>query len=428
MSTAPSASRPPIGLVTAIALVVGNMIGSGLFLLPASLAPYGAASMLGWAASACGALAVAWVFARLGARLPRSGGPYAYARAAFGDGVGFAVAWSYWISTWCGNAAIAIACAGYVAALRPSAAAPAAIAVAAIWLCTLANALGLRSAGRVQLVTTLLKLLPLLAIAVLAWPSVEPAAWQPFDRSGTGFWSTLAATTALTLWAFLGIESATVPAGDVRDPARNVPRATLIGSLIAIAVTVLACMAAVGLVPADVLARSGAPFADAAARLWGAPAATLFAATAAIACFGALNGWVLVQGQIPLAAARDGVFPAFFARTNAAGTPLHGLALGSVFATVLVLANYQKTLNQLFTFSILLSTAATLLPYVVCSAAELRHCLRGGRYVHAALALFAFAFGAGALLGSGAEALLWGAMLVLAGWPLRRHAVRNMNG
>lgn len=436
-----NAARPrgPLGLATATALVVGNMIGSGLFLLPAALAPYGAAALAGWIASALGALAIAFVFARLSRVLPRSGGPYAYARAAFGDGVGFVVAWSYWISIWTANAAIAIAFAGYFGALVPAAGATplraACVAVGALWTCTLVNAFGVRSAGRVQLVATVLKLLPLVAIAVFALPVADTRDWHPFNRSGLDPWSVLATTTALTMWAFLGVESATVPAAAVRDPARNVPRATLAGTVIAILATVTACTAVSALLPLDVLARSSAPFADAAAAIWGGAAGRVFAAAAAIACFGALNGWVLIQGQVPLAAARDGVFPAIFDRVDRNGTPLTGLFASSVLASLLVLANYRQDLVRLFTFSILLSTAATLLPYVVCSAALLRQAafpgVAGGGRVARVIAAVALLFSLAAMIGTGAEALLWGLVLVLAGLPAfawlraRRFATRG---
>jgi APA family basic amino acid/polyamine antiporter len=422
--------RRPLGLPTAIALVAGNMIGSGLFLLPASLAPYGPAALLGWAASAFGGLALAFVFARLCRRLPLHGGPYAFARDAFGDGVGFAVAWSYWISTWCANAAIAVAFAGYFGALFPAASATPlramASALAALWACTLANALGVRSAGRVQLVTTVLKLLPLVALSLLALDhAFAPAAWQPFNRSGEGLPSVMLTTMALTLWAFLGVESATVGAQEVDQPRRNLPRATLLGSAIAIVVTVVSCTVVGAIVPGTELVSSQAPFALAASRLWGDGAGLVFAATAAIACFGALNGWVLMQGQLPLAAARDGVFPPLFARTDARGTPQPGLVVGSALASLLVLANYQKDLVSLFTFSILLATASSLLPYVVCSLAAMRAGDAGSRGV----ALFAFVFSVAALVGSGADALLWGAALIAAGWPVyllkRRRAALN---
>jgi APA family basic amino acid/polyamine antiporter len=424
-----TAARPPLGLVAATALVVGNMIGSGLFLLPSALAPYGAAAILGWAVSGAGALALAFVFAGLARARPGSGGPYAYARDAFGDGAGFVVAWTYWVAVWCANAAIAVAFAGYAGSVFPPlAASPARAALCAtgaVWLCTFSNACGLRAAGRVQVATTVLKLLPLLAIVPFAWSAIDAAAWRPFDRGGHGPLQVVAATTALTLWAFLGVESATIPAGEVSNPRRNVPRATLAGSLVAIVATVAACMGVVGLLPPATLSASGAPFVDAAVRLWGRGAGTLFGATAAVACLGALNGWVLAQGQVPLAAARDGVFPAVFARVDARGTPLHGLVLGSALASALVLANYQRQLVELFTFSILLSTAATLLPYVACSAASLRQ--REASRASRAVAAFALLFSLGALLGTGADALLWGLVLALAGWPLHRWLARGVN-
>jgi APA family basic amino acid/polyamine antiporter len=216
------------------------------------------------------------------------------------------------------------------------------------------------------------------------------------------------------MWAYDGFADLTFASGEVKDPQRNLPRATLLGSAIAIVATVVSCTVVGAIVPGAELATSEAPFALAASRLWGNVAGLVFAATAAIACFGALNGWVLMQGQLPLAAARDGVFPSLFARVDARGTPQHGLVIGSVLASLLVLANYQKDLVGLFTFSILLATASCLLPYVVCSIAAMRTRETGDRVV----ALFAFLFSIAALVGSGAEALLWGAALVVAGCPV----------
>lgn len=408
------------------------MIGSGLFLLPAALAPWGAAALLGWGLSAGGALCLAAVFAWLALRHPVPGGPYAYARLAFGDGAGFAVAWSYWVSIWSGNAAIAVAFAGYFGSLMPAATATPAVAAAtaagALWLCTLTSVAGVRAAGRVQLVTAVLKLLPLAAIALVGVWQVEPAAFIPFERSGRGLLPAAAATAALTLWAFLGLESATVPAGDVRDAARIVPRATLFGTALAAAATVLACMTVVLLLPADA-SPSPAPFAEAAERLWGPGAGIAFGAAAAIACYGALNGWVLLQGQVPLAAARDGLFPALFGRRNARGTPVAGLLVSSALGTALVFANFRQDLVELFVFVLLLSTAASLLPFLVCAAALLRLDTGHGRGGRRLVALIALVFSGAALLATGPRALAWGAVLIVAGWPLyvwrrRRFAAR----
>ncbi len=423
----PRAEAAPrrLGLGGASALVIGNMIGSGAFLLPASLAPYGAASLLGWGVSAAGALLLALVFARLAALHPRSGGPYAYAHFAFGDAVGFAVAWCYWVAIWCANAAIAVAFAGSLGALwPPSTATPlraAVCALAALWLCTAFNLRGLRTASGVQAVTTVLKALPLLLVGVLGLASLQRANFVPFNPSGLPLLDVTAATTALTLWALLGLECATVPAEGVRDPQRTVPRATVLGTLLATALTVLACTAVLGLAPAGELKTSGAPFAEVAQRHWGRGAAVGMAAAMALSTFGALNGWVLMQGQIAWAAARDGLFPAAFARTDGAGTPRVGLLAGSVLASLLVAANFGGSLVQLFTWSILLSTAATLLPYLVTAAAALILALqrRGGlRVRHGVVAALALAYSVWALAGTGREALLWFGGLLLAGLPL----------
>ena len=425
-----SESRP-LGLLPATALVIGSMIGSGVFLLPAALAPYGAASLLGWGVTLCGAIVLASTFARLATRWPQTGGPYAYVRNAFGELPAFVIAWSYWISIWCGLAAVAVAFAGSVGALFPFVAATpmrgAACAMAALWACAVINLTGVRNAGDMQSLTVLLKLLPLLLFGAIALWYMDARNLHPFNPSGQALPNVVQATVALTLWAFLGLEAATVPAGAIADPARTIPRATLIGTLLAGIATILACTAVIGLLPAAVLKDSAAPMADAARSLWGAGAATGVALVAAVSCFGTLNGWLLVCAQLPLAAARDGLFPQAFARIDARGTPTFGVLAGSVLASLLVLSNYSRSLVQLFTFAILLSTAATLLPYVASSAAWLRSGnthggIAKGRFV----AVLALLYSLYALSGTGRESLSWGLVLVLAGLPL--YAWRRWRG
>jgi len=411
-------TQRPLGLWTATALVVGSMIGSGVFLLPASLAPYGASSLLGWGVTLCGAVLLALTFARLVRRWPRTGGPYVFAREGFGDAAGFIVAWSYWVSVWCGTAAIAVAFAGSIGAVWPPLTATpvraAACALGGLWLCSAINLAGMREAGRMQVVTTVLKLLPLLLFGGVALWFVDASHYTPFNPSGESLPNAVQATVALTLWAFLGLEAATIPAGAIRDAERTVPRATVLGTLLAGLATILACTAVLGLLPADVVKSSQAPMADAARGLWGSAAGIGIALVATVSCLGALNGWVLISAQVPFAAARDGLMPKAFARENANGSPAFGVIASSTLASLLVLSNYSHSLVQLFTFSILLSTAATLLPYVVSTAAWLRRGERKGRMV-AALALLYSLY---ALLGTGRESLLWGAGLLVAGVPV----------
>lgn len=412
-----SANRP-LGLWSATALVIGSIIGSGVFLLPASLAPYGATSLIGWAITLFGAVMLALTFAKLSSRWPHTGGPYTFARAGFGDLAGFVIAWSYWISTWTTNAAIAVAFAGSIGSIFPALTSTplrsAACALVALWTCIAINLVGVREVGRAQVVLTVLKFVPLLVFGGIAIWFVDGSYYHPLNPSGETLPHAVNATVALTLWALLGLEAATVPAGSIDNPEKTVPRATVLGTSLAGLATILACSAVLGLLPADQLATSSAPMADAARSLWGPAAGVGIAAVAAISCLGALNGWVLISAQVPMAAARDGVMPSIFARLDPRGTPAAGVLIAGTLATLLVFANFSKSLVQLFTFAILLSTAATLLPYFLSSAAWLRRGDGSGRIV-AALALLYSLY---ALLGIGTESLLWGAVLVVAGLPV----------
>jgi APA family basic amino acid/polyamine antiporter len=420
-NSAPAPTRS-LGFWAVTALVVGSMIGSGVFLLPASLAAYGAASLLGWGATLCGALLLALVYARLSREKPLQGGPYAYTREAFGDLPAFVVGWAYWVSMVCGNAALSVAFAGSLGAVFPATISTpgraAMTALAALWICTAVNLFGgVRGGSRMQMLWTVLKLLPLLLFGAVAVWYVEPASYHPFNPSGAPLLSVATATAALTLWAFQGLEVATIPAASIRDPARTIPRATLAGMLIAGVVTVVTCTVVLGLLPSETLQHSAAPMADAAETLWGPWARIAVGVVASVSVFGALNGWVLLMAQVPLAAADDGLFPRFFARVDKRGTPWLGLLISASLATVVAASNYTGSLVQLFTFSILLSTAATLLPYCVSVAALLRQ----GRRIGVGwqlIAIGALAYSLWALVGTGSESLLWGAGLILAGLPL----------
>jgi APA family basic amino acid/polyamine antiporter len=424
-----------LGLLMCTSLVVGNMIGSGVFLLPASLAPFGGISIVGWLVSAAGAVCLALVFARLGQLLPRTGGPYAYARAGFGDFAGFLVAWAYWISMWTTDAALAVAFVSYMTVFIPALnnvpLLGAGAALFAIWLLTAVNVLGVRPAGFVQVVTTVLKLLPLVAIIVAGLFFFDASHFQPFNPSGRAALPAISATVTLTLWAFLGLESGTVPADEVHEPERTIPRATLLGTLIATIVYILGTVAVMGIIEPRTLATSTAPFADAARAIVGSWGAYVFAAGAAISCFGALNGWILLSGQLPYAAARDGLLPAPLARLGRNGAPASGIVISSVIGSVLVALNYTRGLVGAFTFMILLATLATLIPYVFSSLAALlvrgeataaRRANETGIFVTAALA---FLYALWAIAGSGRDAVFWGFLLVVAGLPLYVVMVRR---
>ena len=415
----------PFGLSMAVALVMGNMIGSGVFLLPASLAPFGALSLGGWLVSTAGSLLLAMVFARLAAVHAAAGGPYAYTRDAFGDLAGFVVAWGYWISVWCANAALAVAMVGYlgpfVPALVRNNAYGAGLAIAAVWLLTGINMRGVRTAGFVQLTTTVLKILPLVFVGIGGLFFLNGTHFALSDTSPRTVAHGVTATATLTLWAFLGLECATIPAGAIRDPERTIPRATIVGTLLAGLIYVLSTIAVMGLVAPAVLAQTTAPFADAARVLAGDVGAAIVSIGAAISCFGALNGWILIVGQLPLAVAEDGLFPSMFRRTSRTGTPQVGLVVGAIASTALIATNYTRGLVSLFTFVILLSTLSTLVPYAFCSLAIFlvgRSSARRGAAGAQGVAAVAFAYSLWAIAGAGAEVVYWGFLLLMSGLPV----------
>lgn len=422
--TAPRGSPRALGFWMAVALVMGNMVGSGIFLLPASLAPYGGLSLVGWLVSSGGAVLLAVVFARLARIDPAAGGPYAYTRRAFGDMPAFLVAWGYWISMWTALGALAVAFVGYLTPFFPqlSASPPlaAATAVGAVWVVVGVNAAGLRAAGTVQVITTVLKLLPLAGVGLAGLFAFEPGHFAVPQSDGRSIAVAVPAVVALTLWAFLGLESATVPAASVDDADRSVPRATLVGTILVALVYIVATVGVMSLVDPAALATSAAPFADAAGRLGGAWGIRLVAAGAAISCLGALNGWTLLAGQLPLAVARDGLFPAVFARLSPGGTPVPGLVIAGVLTTGLVSLNYTRGLVELFTFFILLSTLHTLVPYAFCSLAVFLIPDRARPFTAGlrAAAALAFVYALAAIGGAGEEAVYWGFLLLVCGLPV----------
>ncbi len=421
-----SLPRKSMGLWTALALVMGSMIGSGVFLLPASLAPLGWNSVLGWLITVAGAMCVAGVFAKLARSFPEAGGPYAYTRHAFGPAPAFAVAWAYWISMWVGNAAIATGAVSYLSRLFPvlgDTGNSAIATIAIIWCFTFINLRGVATAGKVQLVTTIIKLVPLLAVIILAFyvlAAQGTSVIRPFDRSELSLASISAATT-LTLWAMLGLETATVPADQVDDPERTIPRATLFGTAGAGMIYIIVCSAVVLMLPPALTATSAAPFADFVERFGGADAGVLIAAFGAISALGALNGWIMVQGELPAAIARDGLFPAWMAKAGKYGAPVYAHIVSSSLLTIVLMFNFSRSMASLFEFLILLTTSVVLFMYLCCAAAAARLIYTGqikATPLFIGVVILAAIYSVWTVYGAGTEALLWGLLLLIAGIPI----------
>ncbi len=421
-------TKNKLGLWTSTSLVVGNMIGAGVFLMPAALASFGGISLFGWLFSAIGAFFLAKVFGNLSKLLPGiNGGPYAYTRAGFGDFAGFIMAWGYWISVWCTNATLAVAFVSgmstFSRVLRESPVADILTGLSAIWLLTWINTRGIIATGKVQLVTTILKLLPLFFVAIGGLFFIKLDNFKPFNISGTSNLQAITATASLTLFAFLGVECASIPAASVANPGKTIPRATTIGTIFTTLVYILVTVAVMGMIPAEHLKLSATPLADAAALIGGDNARYLVAAGVSLAAFGALNGWILVQGQIPYAIATDKLFPAIFKKENKRGMPAIGIIISSLLVSVCMYMNYSKALVKQFTFLSLLSTLTSVVPYLFCAAAyaivSLNRKKMTTRKIISTIMLstLSFAFSLWAIIGAGQEIVYWGFILLMTGVP-----------
>ncbi|HVW96590.1 MAG TPA: amino acid permease [Mucilaginibacter sp.] len=432
-------SSKKLGIWTSTSLVVGSMIGAGVFLVPAAMAPFGSVSLLGWIFSAIGAFFIAKVFSGLSSMVSKSiGGPYAYTRSGFGDFAGFMIAWGYYISIITANAAIAISFVSALSTFFPGLATNAVAAVAtglgAIWFLSWINMRGVTTSGRVQLITSILKLLPLVVISFAGLFFIHAANFHPFNNTGGSVYDAINTTAAITLFSFVGIECATIPAESVENPKKTISRATMLGLIICTIVYLLGSVSIMGIIPPEKLAHSPTPYADAAAIIFGNNARYWAGAGMAIAAFGALNGWTLIQGQLPYAIARDNLFPPVFGWKNKRGAPFVGILVSSTFVSLFMVMNYTRGLVDQFKILILLSTFTTLVPYLFCAAAYLIVKLKTKREANGKLwaslliGILAFAYSLWAIAGSGQNTVYYGFLFLMAGIPFYIWVVyRNKN-
>lgn len=406
-----------LGPVMSISMVVGLIVGAGIFLLPASIAPYGPNMFAGWALTIGGFLSLAFAFSLLAARI--DGGPYEYVKGAFGEETAFLTNWSYLVSNWAGGAAVAVAFAGALAHVAPAIAGPAQVAplsVAAVLGLTAIACTGARSAGSAQVVTTFLKVVPLVSVIAIAAALLasggEP---QPFAASPVTF-GNVANVAAIMAFSLLGFEAATFAASKTADAKRIVPLATMAGTAITGLVYVLACTSVVMLVPLDRLTASTQPFADAIAVSFGANAGTVIALFVAVSALGALNAMVLISGEIGYDMGRDRSVPAAMGRNNRAGMPVVALIASAIATSLLILMNSSRALADLFTFMVLLTTVSSLFLYVVVAVAALKQPVRPAAK---AIVVVALLFSLWTFYGAGLEAFLWGLGLIAIGWPIR---------
>lgn len=435
LTTAEHRARKRFGFYTTTALVVGNIIGAAIFMQPASLAPYGWNAVTAWIVVLAGALCLAWVFAMLSRHHPGAGGAHGYMQMGVGEHAAFLGSWGYLVSVWAANAAITITGVSYLTRLIPAITTfpfgEAGTALLAIVLITWANVRAM--GGNVQLVSSIIKILPFAAVIGLAAFTLfrdGTAALTPIDAVPITAATTVSAL-GITFYAMLGLESAAMPADAVEDAEHVVPRATMVGTTISGLITIFSSCAVALMLPLDVVVNSKAPVADFIGGYWGSWASLFVAFCGVVSCFGCLNGWLLIGGELPAAMCQRGSLPAWFGGLNAHGVPARAMILGSVITGVLTLLASSRVGVAAFNFAALIATATNLVLYLLCALAALRLMAIGKLPRTAGLivaALGAVLFALYAFYGSGVEALKWGAGLIALGWPLHMVAQRIARG
>jgi len=365
------------GLGVATALIVGSIIGVGIFNLPTSLAGYGPISLVSMALTTVGALALALLFSSLSRRLPADSGPYAYARAAFGNGWGFANAWSYWITAWAGNAAIAVGWVLYVEEFvntDHNKVASVALVLVGLWVPAFVNLSGVKNMGAVQVVTTVIKFAALAFMAIVGLFFIDRANYTPFNVSGQAAIAAIGGGMAIALFSYLGVETAAVAAGKVRDPDRNIPRSTILGTLATAAVYMLSLTVVFGILPNAELSSATAPFSDAMNTMFGGTGpGKVMALAVVISGLGALNGWTMICAEMPLAAAKDGLFPPRFGQLSDRGVPAFGIIASTALASIAMAINYLGSSGAtVFTTLVLMTGITAAIPYGFSALAQLK--------------------------------------------------------
>jgi APA family basic amino acid/polyamine antiporter len=375
------------GLTAAMALIVGSIIGVGIFNLPTSLAFYGPITLISMALTTVGALALALLFAALSRRLPADGGPYAYARAAFGNPLGFANAWSYWITAWAGNAAIAVGWVLYVEHFINTGHTKwitVLLVLAGLWIPALINLSGVKNMGSVQVVTTVIKFVALAFVSIVGLFFISSANFTPWNASGESAINAIGGGMAIALFSYLGVETAAVAAAKVRDPDRNIPRATILGTIATAVVYLLSLIVVFGIVPSSKLANATAPFSDAVNAIFGGTwAGNVMAIAVIISGFGALNGWTMICAEMPKAAADDGLFPERFKRISKSGVPAYGIIASTVLASIAMAINYLGSGGAtVFTTLVLMTGITAAIPYAFSALAQIKWRLADHREMH----------------------------------------------
>lgn len=415
-------STRQLGILQTTSLVTGNLVGSGVFLLPAALAVYGHLTLVAWLLTGLGALMLAWVFAKLSLIYPCNGGPHQFVTHAFGKKWGYWTAWGYWVLSWISNAALIVAAVSYIAPLLGdlSTFQILALELSILFVITMINIIGIQAAGKFELLMTTLKLIPLVGIPFLGlffidWSLVS---FQGIGDGNTGALLGLKNAMFLTIWAFVGVETATVTGGEIKNPNKTIPFATLFGTGLSLIVYVMGCFVMLYLLGAPALSVSKAPYADLAGMVLGGNWTVIIAIAAIICCLGSFNGWTMVVGRIAQGAAQQELFPKIFAKTSSNGTPVASLLISACCTLPMLILSLSSDLTSQFNLIIDVSITLILIIYVSCILAYFKLFHRQKNPFSLFVAIGAFIFAIFSLWAAGFKMILLSMTILIFGLPM----------
>lgn len=417
-----------IGLIALTAIVIGNLIGSGVFLLPANLAKSGSISLFGWVITALGAIFLALIFGKLSSLFPQTGGPHVYAEKAFGERAGFFVAWSYWSFSWLSNPALAVAAVAFLSSVVPISTMEAlALELLIMLAVTVINLKSIRLVAKLELILTALKVILLIVIPMTAFLYFDINNLAPFNNTGASNLSALNAVAILTLWSYIGLETGAVPSEEVENPKVNVPKAIIFGVLAATLVYVVGTFAIMGAIPVPVLANSQAPYADIASLILGDTGRVIVSLMAILCVIGTLNGWTLVVGRIAYGAATEGLFPKLFTKLTSEGAPKWGVLVSNLFSIPILVISTSPSILKQFEFIIYLATTLMLVIYLISVLAYLKILISTKTYNkrNLLLCIGGGSFCIWAIMAANPSFLIWSMIIVILGLPLRLYVKKS---
>tara|TARA_Y100000768_G_scaffold66929_2_gene46623 strand:+ start:6970 stop:8259 length:1290 start_codon:yes stop_codon:yes gene_type:complete len=405
-----------------ITLVIGNMIGAGIFMLPISLSEYGSISIFGWIISGLIAIALAKIFKKLSKKYPGESGPFTYTNIFFGEFIAFIVVWGYWVSILLLNASLAIAVTSYSTVFIPELANQyynISFSIFIIFIISIIGYKGIRGIGNFQFYTTVIKIIPLILTVIIGFLFFNIENFFPLNISTETDFKAITISTTLTFFAFLGIESATVPEDKIKNPIENVSKATSYGVGFTFILYILSTIALIGILSPEQIQDSNAPFADAGGVIFGDYARYIMAFFAIVSALGCLNGWTLLQIELPKNLSKNNLFPEVFSKENSNKVPISGLIISNIIVVSLISMNYSKDLSNIFTYLILTSTFCTLILYLLLTIGEILLIFKNKKYMRTNfISIPVFLFLIWMIIGVGYDSILLGLLLLSISIPI----------